>query len=564
MELLGTPTWFGSEKTPLLGWVNKPATGKARAAVVICPSFGKEHVSSYRTLRMLAEQLADAGFLVLRFDYAGTGDSAGDYHSPDQVELWIESVREAVAYVRAAGVASVALVGLRVGALLAAVAAQRCGPISQLVLWDPVVSGKSYLREQKALYRLSFGDGGEQDAADAFAPGLVFLPETARDLGALRLADLQLSAADVLLLSRPERQADALVALAARPDVEVVDATQQAELLDTSSQFSQVPRETIDVIADYLGDHAPKTAKPVKLKMRDEVTVEVTPDGQSIVEQFALLGPHQLFGIITTTNDATGSTIVCVNPAKEHRVGPARLWPELARAAAREGVRTVRFDRRGVGDSVHGDDDVRMYSLEAIEDMRDVVEATCPDQSDVNIVGLCSGAWVAMVGAIEQVHPRAVYLVNPALWRREPPSAHGAELGETQIAPPVQQQRRDPVLAVRRRLKQLMPYPVWLALGRLGKAKVPEIVLAPLVDAGVNVTIFYGTIDAWKFGRQAGWKAVRRLRSHGTMRVVVDSLIEHSLLTRPGRELVEAQVISEVAARGLVRQPQRAGSAPVS
>ena len=70
-------TWFGPEEGPLFGWLHWPDDGTARAGVVVCPPSGYEAVCAHRTLRVVAERLAERGFAVLRFDYDGTGDSAG-------------------------------------------------------------------------------------------------------------------------------------------------------------------------------------------------------------------------------------------------------------------------------------------------------------------------------------------------------------------------------------------------------------------------------------------------------------------------------------------------------
>ncbi len=83
------PTWFGPEMAPLYGVIHVPAGRRARGGVVICPPLGKEHVDTYRGLKLLAQELCERGFLVLRFDYHATGDSAGELGEvvPGLVEL---------------------------------------------------------------------------------------------------------------------------------------------------------------------------------------------------------------------------------------------------------------------------------------------------------------------------------------------------------------------------------------------------------------------------------------------------------------------------------------------
>ncbi len=150
-----TPIWFGPENRPLLGWFHSPPDGRARAGVVVCPPIGRDYLQAHYALRLLAEELAELGLCVLRFDYDGTGDSAGDDTDPDRVASWTASVRSALAVVRAMAPIPLSLVGMRVGAMLAAMVAESEEGIDSLVLWDPVVSGRAYLNEQRALSALS-------------------------------------------------------------------------------------------------------------------------------------------------------------------------------------------------------------------------------------------------------------------------------------------------------------------------------------------------------------------------------------------------------------------------
>lgn len=58
--------------------VFRPASGRPRAALLICPPFFHEQFLSYRLLTLMGMRLAERGIASLRFDYLGTGDSAGD------------------------------------------------------------------------------------------------------------------------------------------------------------------------------------------------------------------------------------------------------------------------------------------------------------------------------------------------------------------------------------------------------------------------------------------------------------------------------------------------------
>jgi pimeloyl-ACP methyl ester carboxylesterase len=123
--------------------------------VVICNPWGAEHINAHRALRQLSRKLSGAGLHVLRFDYFGTGDSAGDMTQTD-LPGWENDIKSAIAELESiTGSTRVSLIGLRLGATLAAKVAVWLDPrVNSLVLWDPVVDGRAYLDELYAASRL--------------------------------------------------------------------------------------------------------------------------------------------------------------------------------------------------------------------------------------------------------------------------------------------------------------------------------------------------------------------------------------------------------------------------
>ncbi len=140
--------FFGESSKQLFGAYHPPHPRKdRRKGIVLCNPIGQEYIRSHRSFAQLAEKLGEAGFHVLRFDYYGTGDAYGDFQDAGP-EQWLADVSLAVEEIQDYGdIDSVALVGLRIGATLAMMAASRITAISDLVLWDPVVNGNSYLQE---------------------------------------------------------------------------------------------------------------------------------------------------------------------------------------------------------------------------------------------------------------------------------------------------------------------------------------------------------------------------------------------------------------------------------
>lgn len=142
------PIFFGEGVAPLYGVHHSPRTesrpGQTGHGVVLCSPFGQEYMRAHRAYRQLALLLTRRGFHVLRFDYRGTGDSSGD---PEGVTAddWVTDIGLAIDELKeVASIACVTVLGLRLGALLAASACAARSDVDRLVLWDPVRSGAAY------------------------------------------------------------------------------------------------------------------------------------------------------------------------------------------------------------------------------------------------------------------------------------------------------------------------------------------------------------------------------------------------------------------------------------
>ncbi|MCL6285130.1 alpha/beta hydrolase [Ruegeria sp. 2012CJ41-6] len=141
------PVFFGSSRRRLFGVYHAARAGVGgRKSVLICYPWGHEYIPAHRSLTKLAENLAEAGFHVFRFDYFGTGDSGGECEE-GSISGWLDDINAAEVELKdMSGAEDVSVIGLRFGAYLAArKAAQSPRSTKRLVLWDPVISGKEYV-----------------------------------------------------------------------------------------------------------------------------------------------------------------------------------------------------------------------------------------------------------------------------------------------------------------------------------------------------------------------------------------------------------------------------------
>lgn len=160
----------------LAATLHAPAT-PGGLPVVCAHAVFEERKAAQRPLVELARSLCARGHAVLRFDYAGCGDSEGDFDTCT-VGSWQADLAAAIAWTRAeTGAARVGLLGVRVGAALALASAASRDDVAWLALWEPVVSGAAYLdhelRRKLMKEMLTFGSsrGSRAALADELAAG---------------------------------------------------------------------------------------------------------------------------------------------------------------------------------------------------------------------------------------------------------------------------------------------------------------------------------------------------------------------------------------------------------
>jgi pimeloyl-ACP methyl ester carboxylesterase len=142
------PLFFGASRD-LFGLFH--ATGKpAGKAVLLCPPLGQDQIRCHRLYRQLAHALVAEGIPVLRFDYHGTGDSAGDSADVDWDRCIADTVVAANALRVRAGTDRIVAFGARLGGSIA-LSASATARFAGLVAWDPVLEGRGYVARLDAM-----------------------------------------------------------------------------------------------------------------------------------------------------------------------------------------------------------------------------------------------------------------------------------------------------------------------------------------------------------------------------------------------------------------------------
>jgi hypothetical protein len=307
------------------------------------------------------------------------------------------------------------------------------------------------------------------------------------------------------------------------------------------------------------------------------------PDGGVITERAVSLGPIGLFAIMTTRNepgsdladdttrsapDREAPTVFFFNAGVIDHLGPARLWVRLSRQWAQAGLRSIRFDFSGIGDSpVHvGQPAQEVYSSDALDDVGDVLRAALPaDPSNAVLVGLCSGAYFAVEQALAD-RVRGLCVVNPILTFNSPAADPDDGSGGSETAAEGRRQvkggmkgwvRAIPAYDQLNKLVQRMPSSAWWIVNRLAVDTPPARRLAHVVATGANVFVIAGT-DEGRWLRGGETRTLHKLEQTGRFRMEVIPGLEHTLFERRTREIA-ANMLSEHVSRNFA--PSRTADA---
>ena len=318
----------------------------------------------------------------------------------------------------------VALIGLRLGAVLALEAATGETAVDRLVLVTPVVRGKSFLLEQKALAKVIAAHGGS-NATQEFNAGSISVEgfELDRDaIDAIAKIDLQsidqAPARQILIVGEPKAtHYDAF----ARKLKQLGCAVANLELSEVAAWRPSFipappPLEDIQSIVGWVreGGH-PKPSRPVAASgIETEIFVE------SIL-QFG--EANRLVGVLcrpkVEAKNRAREALLFLNTGANHHIGPGRTTVEHARFLAAQGYASLRMDCLGIGDSdwfpqgplavIHHDERAVDVS-QAIDALRTI------GFDDISVAGVCSGAFLAFRSALKDIRIKRLLLVNPYFW----------------------------------------------------------------------------------------------------------------------------------------------------
>lgn len=420
------PVVFDAAGSWCFGWLHRAQAPERGQGVVLCRPLGYEAMCTYQTYAVLAETLTRRGFDVLRFDYQGTGDSAGGDADPDRVDAWLSSITAAAAELRRlSGVQRLSLFGVRMGAALAVQAARQMGDVESLVLWAPCVTGRAFVRELRAAGAGAANPPAGAQAGDIEALGFLYTAQTLHDLHAIDcLRDDSLPAQRALLIGRDDMQGEGPLPAAWRKrGMEVT-----SEVLPGYSGMMVEPHKgvveqaSLNAIADWLLATAPPEPAVLPAALPQVFVRRGLPGG--ILERPLRFGTAEsLFGVLAEPPESSESrrkdtALLFLNVGHNYHIGPNRLYVNMARSLAASGWRTLRFDLSGIGDSP-GTAGPRKGNYYAKGSEVDVTAAIDRLQAEgctrFWLIGVCSGSYVAFKAAQADARVNGQVLINSRL-----------------------------------------------------------------------------------------------------------------------------------------------------
>ena len=432
---------FLEGELPIFASYHAPRGGAParNVAYVVCLPLHLELIQSYQSMRRLADELAAAGFHVLRVHYDGTGESIGSSdEGAGRVAAWLESVRRAVAAMAAIPhVDSVGLVGVRIGATFALEMATQVD-VSHLVLWEPC-GGASYSREMDILASSS----PQRVPGGLVAAGYWLSQETLAALGRLELEKMEpRGKPDVLLVHRGDRKPSPRL----QQHLERLGCETTPAHLPGHKEMMVMPHKSVvptailaticawAVTRSRVSSHEAAPAAGPPLLLAPEAL-----EGELRWRPFWFGSKGHLFGVMTEPRERgrpKASPVLLLTGGVTPRTAGNGSYVALARRLAAKGHTVLRMDVASIGESGTADglpgDGNDGFPPSVVEDARAGFERACAAApgTKVWLLGLCSGAYAAFQVILDDERARGVFLMNPVALQKLAtlaPSEAGAE-----------------------------------------------------------------------------------------------------------------------------------------
>ncbi|PRD51722.1 hypothetical protein DEV92_11738 [Phyllobacterium myrsinacearum] len=402
-------------------------------AVLFASPWGLEELCTRKFWRIIAEQLAEKGIPSFRFDWPGTGDALDGGDFSKGLAVWSDALVAGAALLKdLSGCQRVIVLSQGLGCVIAADAAGHIGGLDAIAFMAPVVSGRHYTRELSIWSGMVDADLGLPEAQrDKTGVSIASLKLPAEVAEGLRRANLMTLgskiAPECLVLARVDRPSDREFAAHLSQlgiDTILEDYTSYDKLV-SNPVISQLPLAVAGRIADWAAGVAGRIASP---EVHAPAIRDVKPgtlQGDDFCETPLRFGRgDRLYGVLCEPQGARrGATVLFLTSAYDRHAGWGRTIVTIARALARRGVASLRFDTANASDSppVPGVPDQVLYHDAQNADVAEALSFLNGLGTPAIIAaGRCSGAYLGFQSAVADPRLSGAVLVNPITFYWEP------------------------------------------------------------------------------------------------------------------------------------------------
>lgn len=571
----------------VFSWLHAPLDTQAnRVGVLIIGPVGPEYMHSHRTIRFLADALAQCGFIALRYDPTGMGNSSGDLRDKHNAALWnatLTSVRDF--FSDSLGISELSIISLRSGALIASDFLSK-HPVAGAVFWYPYLNGSAFVRDMQIIDSMLQIGAVDSDlieaggyplntAAQDFFNSSNILQSTPRHIGrALVINNAAQPPSKKLQQSLSATGADVI-----QRDLSGL------ERMMKQAEITLVPRDNITLICEWFSQSFTEQQN----NLLHNYTPGQDADGPVRICQVHTHSHYReslltidldrsMFAVLTEPVSLASATakkplVVFVNGGSGHHVGPNRLYVDICRALTLDGFSSVRLDLSNLGDSARdiSPESHNPYALSAAGDIQAALgylQKTRTDEAFI-LVGLCSGAHNSFHAALQMqtASIREIILINPLVF-------HWQE-GDSLLAPRDSQHEADAnhyqdnirnwrkwlsLFSDIKKLRNAMVFVVRLVrkkIERLIKLAARSFGVAPLARleqdilsinaAGTHITLLIGDSEpGYRVLLAQAGDTVKKQIAKGDMRIAIINDGDHTFSSRASRQDLLRLLVNEL------------------
>ena len=427
MSIKRFSNWMNTTAGKLFYWQHLPTDKVKNCVVIIIGPIGPEYMHCFRSIRLLADTVAQSGFHCIRYDPIGMGNSSGCLEDENIWNKWIESPKEIYKNLsKQFGFSNTILIGLRSGNLILSECINDM-PVSASVFWYPYTRGTAFIRDIELLDSILYGEDAYKLNSTLNGGGYPVTNELKSSISNINITNKKfINLPKALIIASKEtsnksKLHEKLIEQSIDCNIEYLEGL---DAMTKQVAISKIPYNNINSIENWLNQ--------LKISVNNNIhnisPCNTTNINDTYVESIINIdSTRPLFGVLTTPKiDQNDNIVIIVNTGSAHHVGPNRFHVDAARHFAINNISTLCIDISNLGESTnnHKQDSNHPYPPTASEDINYAVKFAQSDlkYKKITLCGLCSGAHNIFHAALESDCDKLqkLILINPLTFYWKP------------------------------------------------------------------------------------------------------------------------------------------------